>query len=300
LDRSIEIPKKRIPWVKYFFQFTLPALLVSAKATAQGNVRAKLVSAQQSSPVCSNSNVVPRVVGPKSGNRTIVGDTVFFDEKPAIDTKSVLHPGEYISGIVLDEEDRPIPYASVIIKGTKNGMMADSMGTFRLEMPVSDGMMVLDITSAGFEGKELPIGLETDLTKEMVIRLDKKSLEGVTVVVYGSTRVRMVTGSVVMAQKNDLNVIKTQADIPSMIKVYPNPVVSGTNINVGCQKLKEGYYNLQLANQAGQQVLNKQAWIDSGMQVLNIEIPHIATGIYFLKLTNKETSKRFTQKIIVE
>src|SRR5262245_55344133 len=35
LDRNIEIPKKHIPWVKYFFQFTLPAFLVSMKAAAQ-------------------------------------------------------------------------------------------------------------------------------------------------------------------------------------------------------------------------------------------------------------------------
>lgn len=35
LERDIEIPKKRIPWLKYFFQFTLPAFLVSLKASAE-------------------------------------------------------------------------------------------------------------------------------------------------------------------------------------------------------------------------------------------------------------------------
>src|SRR3982074_2534516 len=35
LDRDLVIPKKRIPWVKYFFQFTLPAFLISMKATSQ-------------------------------------------------------------------------------------------------------------------------------------------------------------------------------------------------------------------------------------------------------------------------
>jgi hypothetical protein len=41
LDRNVEIPRKRIPWVKYFFQFALPAFLMSAKAAAQGNVIVK-------------------------------------------------------------------------------------------------------------------------------------------------------------------------------------------------------------------------------------------------------------------
>src|SRR6478672_4555275 len=35
LNKDIELPKKRIPWVKYFFQFTLPAFLVSMKSNAQ-------------------------------------------------------------------------------------------------------------------------------------------------------------------------------------------------------------------------------------------------------------------------
>src|SRR5690606_37442260 len=39
LDRSIEIPRKRIPWLRYFFQVAIPAFLVTAKAAAQGKVR---------------------------------------------------------------------------------------------------------------------------------------------------------------------------------------------------------------------------------------------------------------------
>ena len=105
---------------------------------------------------------------------------------------------------------------------------------------------------------------------------------------------------VTLRKKSDIPIAKSPAEIPSMIKVYPNPVVSGTNINIGCQKLQEGYYNILLSNQSGQQVLNKQTWIDGETQVLNIDIPTVAAGVYFLKLTNKETNKRFTQKIIVQ
>src|SRR4051794_32739861 len=32
LHRDIEIPKKRIPWVKYFFQFTWPAFVLFLKS----------------------------------------------------------------------------------------------------------------------------------------------------------------------------------------------------------------------------------------------------------------------------
>ncbi|HWJ90303.1 MAG TPA: T9SS type A sorting domain-containing protein [Flavisolibacter sp.] len=35
LNRDIEVPRKRIPWIKYFFQFALPAFLISLKTRAQ-------------------------------------------------------------------------------------------------------------------------------------------------------------------------------------------------------------------------------------------------------------------------
>lgn len=42
LNRDIEIPRKRIPWIKYFFRFSLPAFLISMKAGAQiGKVAVK-------------------------------------------------------------------------------------------------------------------------------------------------------------------------------------------------------------------------------------------------------------------
>jgi hypothetical protein len=39
IEPDIEIPKKRIPWVKYFFQFLIPAFFISYRAAAQGKVK---------------------------------------------------------------------------------------------------------------------------------------------------------------------------------------------------------------------------------------------------------------------
>ena len=38
LNRDIEIPKKRIPWLKYFFQIAIPAFLASCENRIQGKV----------------------------------------------------------------------------------------------------------------------------------------------------------------------------------------------------------------------------------------------------------------------
>ena len=39
LNRDIEIPKKKVPWMKYFFQFLIPAFFISYRATEQGKVK---------------------------------------------------------------------------------------------------------------------------------------------------------------------------------------------------------------------------------------------------------------------
>lgn len=39
LNTNLLIPRKKIPWLKYFFQVAIPAMLFSTKATAQGSVR---------------------------------------------------------------------------------------------------------------------------------------------------------------------------------------------------------------------------------------------------------------------
>src|SRR5438477_12967774 len=54
LNKEIEIPRKRIPWVKYFFQFIVPVFLISCKAQAQGKVRVITKDELRIAPNCNN------------------------------------------------------------------------------------------------------------------------------------------------------------------------------------------------------------------------------------------------------
>jgi hypothetical protein len=42
LNRSIELPRKKLPWIKYFFTISLPAFMLSLKASAQKEIMGKL------------------------------------------------------------------------------------------------------------------------------------------------------------------------------------------------------------------------------------------------------------------
>jgi hypothetical protein len=67
LHRDINVPRKRIPWIKYFFQFILPAFLFSARATAQGKVVGRIKS---KTPVRTETRIHDSVLATSSmGNK---------------------------------------------------------------------------------------------------------------------------------------------------------------------------------------------------------------------------------------
>ena len=82
-------------------------------------------------------------------------------------------------------------------------------------------------------------------------------------------------------------------------KVYPNSLKPGTTINIEWKQSETGEYILQLFNNAGQLVFNNAMWIDEEARVLNLGVPHVAAGNYFLRMTNTKSGKTFTEKISI-
>ncbi|MGB3154233.1 MAG: T9SS type A sorting domain-containing protein, partial [Chitinophagaceae bacterium] len=83
-------------------------------------------------------------------------------------------------------------------------------------------------------------------------------------------------------------------------KVFPNPVLAGSSLNIEWKQLEEGYYSIQLLNQKGQTVYQTEIRKDAKAGTLNMDIPYGAAGSYFLVLTNKKSGKKFSEKIIIQ
>ncbi|MBC7874761.1 MAG: carboxypeptidase-like regulatory domain-containing protein [Ferruginibacter sp.] len=284
LERPIEIPRKRIPWVRYFFQIALPAFLMSAKASAQGK-----------------AGVVK--------NRVEVNPSNVSMGLIALPVKDIGEASQVaIKGKVVDDNNKPVSFASIMVKGTSRGVAADSMGLFRMEKILLQSAIVLEISRAGYEIKEITITRETDLTQELVIQLSGRELPEVVVSSYEFNCRSQVMGGISVSRQvkntavlfEELPEVKPPKETLPMIKVYPNPVSSGTAINIGCEKLAEGYYTFQLVSQAGQQVSTNQIWIDKEARLMNLEIPVVTAGTYILTLTNKESGKKFTEKVVIQ
>src|SRR5258706_8046515 len=65
-----------------------------------------------------------------------------------------------VTGQVSDEKGSPVPFASILIKGTKTGTIADQNGLFSIKAKAGD---VLVISSQGRVGREITIGAQNTM-----------------------------------------------------------------------------------------------------------------------------------------
>jgi len=293
LEREIDIPRKRIPWVKYFFQFALPAFLLSLKssvAKAQGEVKIKTTALDK---VNINGNVDGirfGMVSRKNKPKPLMGDTV---NAPAKIIKEQVDKIK-IMGKVIDENGNPVPYATIIIKGTKIGIPADSVGEFTIIPNTSWEKITLTCSSIGFETTE--------------INVDRSNYSGALVILTSFKLSEVIAGEVIITRCFAKKAVKPIPLIPELtsetktriFKAFPNPIPSGASLTIECKQTEEGYYTFQLLNQSGQSVYNQEIWIDGEARVLSMAVPFLASGNYYLIITNKKTGRKISEKIIIQ
>lgn len=145
LNTPIMIPRKPIPYVKYFFNFLLPAFLLSTKASAQKLV---LPKQEQVSKLKKENSV-----------------------EPAVSSRYKL-----IQGIVKDFLGKPVPYASVQELRSENGTYCNEQGEFSLQ--INSNTESLLISSVGFRAKIVATDNDFILTElQQSESVDLKALE---------------------------------------------------------------------------------------------------------------------------
>jgi len=110
-----------------------------------------------------------------------------------------------VSGVVLNEKGEPLAGASVIEKGTQNGVISNENGLFTIN--VKNELAVLVITSIGHISKEVRV---TTGDMSIVLESDNSSLTDVVVVGYGTLKKSDLTGSVAQVRGAELTQLPTQ------------------------------------------------------------------------------------------
>lgn len=395
LERDIEIPKKRIPWLKYFFQFTIPAFLLSLKSSGQktmGKPSIEVAARDTTKPVCrpmmgaiaipvqpvEERGIKGQVVDASSGlilpNTSIIMQSSLGRENikiksdgsfvinnfrkmtvyslefslPGYETKTIswedfntaLDAGRHIVkmqreimlkgeiaintcrkpfmgdtvvmfseksakdiiGKVVDEKGSPVSYASILSGNPLNFVIADENGEFKVPNKNIPQDKLLNVSCAGFENGQGIISKANEAGEKIIITLKSNTLmPEVVVTSMGQTHVvGLLMGTTVKTTVTPIPIIDNATPEKKNIFVYPNPVPSGTALNIGFSKLEAGYYQLQVLDAGGQSVYQQQIWIDAEARLLTIDLPFLAAGNYFVVMANKKTGKKYSEKIIVQ
>lgn len=107
--------------------------------------------------------------------------------------------GKQISGVVNDAFG-PVIGASVLEKGTSNGVITDLDGNFKLT--VSNDNAVLLISYVGYKTQEIPVAGKTSFS--IMMKEDSEMLEEVVVVGYGAQKKESVVGAISQVSNKEL------------------------------------------------------------------------------------------------
>ena len=274
LNRDINVLQKRIPWMKYFFQFALPAFLVSMKADAQ-------------------KQMVKGKMATYSKQNMITGDTIISIRRNPVQQTKV------IDGVVVDNSDLPVPYASVMVKDTKRGVRADSLGKFSIDIE-DDSVLTLSVSSVGFESLDQQI-TASQYIRGSILKFSLTPLSLGEVVVAGNICNRSTLGlfkSVIVVRSTNM-LIDSLKPLFTKFSIYPNPVTINQTITIENKKLPEDIYDIEFINLAGQ-TINKQQLFMGKKDKIYPKVHVNTAGIYFIRLTGSKSSKVYTEKIIVQ
>src|SRR5690606_6096559 len=109
---------------------------------------------------------------------------------------------QVLNGQVVDGDGQPLPNATIAVKGTSQGTVADEEGRFKLE--VADGNAIIVITHQGYLPLEEPVGTQRDRIFTLQVDEAQATLEEVVVIGYGTTRKKDLTGAVSVINPREL------------------------------------------------------------------------------------------------
>ena len=118
----------------------------------------------------------------------------------ADENQVVLQSHKQVKGQIVDAMGEPIIGASILEKGTTNGVISDIDGNFSLNVSAPNAIIV--ISYIGFKSLELPAS-DPNL-KRIVMKEDTEVLDDVVVVGYGTQKKESLTGAVTVVGAKQL------------------------------------------------------------------------------------------------
>ena len=123
----------------------------------------------------------------------------------------------WVSGSILDENEKPLPKVSIIILGKTTGITTNDSGTFRIKVPAGNAFALV-FTHAGFNQVQKNFFLSENEEEKISIRMETSSKTLQTVVV-GDDKERTELGLTKVNPKNALIIPTTSGGVEGLIKI---------------------------------------------------------------------------------
>lgn len=331
LNRDIQPERKRLPWIKYFFQFALPAFLLGREANAQQTPKKQETS-------CTSQHIVLGGIG-----------------ESFLQTEFTIVVKETGSG-------KGIPYATVRIMGIKQKGVADKHGKAVMPVDAYSGKQQVEISCVGYKTKKMQVSFSSQPQMKMEVELEVEPIVMEEIVVVGEMTTAQKSGQPIPheligyvtglvgytppAQKHPLLTTIRPLTIPGMqtdtmtfnppvnfiqlnipgvtivdkpvnsqetaVKVappvlttapllYPNPVKAGQPITIELNAVSAETLMLKLTATDGKTLIIRQQPISKGNNRFTINTdPAWTAGIYFLVFSNEKGILLKTEELLIQ
>ncbi|SEN60000.1 iron complex outermembrane recepter protein [Flavobacterium sp. CF108] len=129
-----------------------------------------------------------------------IRDTQIILKKPELRTQVIEFQKQTVWGVITDENGLPLPGASVLEEGTKNGMVTDFDGKYKITVESTQSVII--VSFVGYKEKKVT-------ANQNVINIqlfpDATDLQEIVVVGYGTAIKKDVTGAVSSIAAKDMN-----------------------------------------------------------------------------------------------
>lgn len=161
----------------------------------------------------STQNMAVKLVNKESNKRT----------NESLSSRTIQQTGRTITGKIIDSFGQPLPGVTVVIKGTTQGTMSDSNGSYTLTN-ISDDVILI-FSFVGMRTQEVLVGNQININVAM--EEEAIGLEEVVAIGYGTMRKRDLTGSVGSLKNTDI-----ENEAPKNLQDMLRSNIAGLNVGL--------------------------------------------------------------------
>ncbi|MBT4473257.1 MAG: TonB-dependent receptor plug domain-containing protein, partial [Bacteroidetes bacterium] len=193
-----------------------------------------------------------------------------------------------LSGTVVDQDQNiPLLGATVLVKGTQNGVTTDFDGNFKIdEVSVND---ILVVSYVGFVSSEMRITSQDNVTISLTPDVD--SLEEVLIVGYGTQRKKEITGAVSVISSETIEDLKPtrieqalQGQVAG-VQITPSSGAPGSGLDIKIRGISTNKDSRPLILLDGNVIEDLSVVNPSDIESINV-LKDATAGIYGVRAAN--------------